>query len=87
MNSDKLNLINSQRAATAAFSVIDSIQKLPIEERVLGLAACFLLVCETYSVKPIDMVEKIDHIMRHNGKEMNWSCEFTAIKEYLEKEL
>lgn len=87
MNPDKYNFIDSQKAATAAFSVIDAIQKLPEQEKVLGLASCFLLMCERYNVAPIKMIEHVDRIMKHNSDARYWSCEFTAIKEYLEKEM
>lgn len=87
MNSDKVNSIAPQKAATAAFTVIDAIQKMPDEEKVIGLSACFLLMCKRFNVKPIDLIEKTDSIMRDNSKKMYWSCEFTAIEEYLEKEL
>ena len=79
--------MDTQRAATAAFSVIDAIQKLPEEERVMGLASCFLLCCKRFDVSPNWAIEHVDKIMRHNEDRRYWAREFTAIQEYLEKEI
>lgn len=87
VNKDQFNFMDTQQAATAAFSVIDAVQKLDRQYQVASVAVCFLLVCERFDVDPRWAMEHVTKVMKSNEDTRYWSREFTAIAEYMEKEL
>jgi hypothetical protein len=54
LNRDRLNNADQQASAIAAMAVIDSVQRMPAEQQLVGIAAAFLLYCETHRISAQD---------------------------------
>ena len=54
---DNLHGISSYHAQTAAFKLLDGVQRLPKHEQVAALILSFLLICKRYDQSPREMCE------------------------------
>lgn len=88
MKFDRDLMVNADRgqAAQAAFAVIDRLQTLPKQYRVLGGAISFLLLMEHLEVAPQDAFTVAKNVMRDPGDGMSKATQFKAIEEYLTNE-
>ncbi len=88
MKFDRDLLTNADRgqAAQAAFAVIDRLQQLPKQYRVLGGAISFLLLMEHLEVDPQDAFTTAKNVMVDPQDGMTRATQFTAIQEYLANE-
>lgn len=80
---DAMGSANSAAVGTSLYSVLDSIQTKDREVQVLGVAALFLLMCQQWNVKPVDVLRITDNILTKN-QEMP---QFQAAAEYIRQEL
>lgn len=84
MNRDKLSNLKVRKAANAAMLVIDTMQQLPPEEQIAGLAAAFLLLADRVKMSPQEMFSFTTSIMNHaDGRRP----EFAAVAQYMDMEL
>lgn len=81
INPDKLASAASARVARATVRAIDPLQGLREEERILGLAAAFYLICQTYSLNENDMIRMAKRIAKHH--DATYKPEFRAVLEYM----
>jgi hypothetical protein len=84
---DKFNFANSEDTAVSTFYLIDRLQTLPEEHQVMALSSLFLLICKRYNVSPNWALEHVDRVMKDHEDNRYWARQWTAIEEYLEKEL
>lgn len=60
---DKLHSIGSHQAQTAAFKLLDGLQRLPQHEQVSALILSFLLICKRFDYNPREACELGERIL------------------------
>lgn len=81
---DALNHADPVAVARAAFNTIDTLQHLPRETQILGIAAAFLCLCEYLGEPAQDIFTVTKNII--NGEDGRVH-QFKAIAEYMKEEL
>lgn len=69
----------------AALKIMDSIQTDKVQNQVLGLAACLVIMLHHYDLSHTDALGIADNIV-YSGKCNNMLPEFKAIKTYMKEE-
>lgn len=82
---DKLNNANSHKTSEVCMAVTDAVQRFAKEERVLGAAAFFLLLCDVYGVYPGTALTTISNMI--NSDKIVARDQFNAAKMYIQEEL
>lgn len=83
---DQLNNADPVATARAAMAALDKLQEYRKAEQVMGLAATFILFCETQGLRPTDVMETASNVMR-DQEDIGWRAQFRAIKRYIREEL
>ena len=60
---DKLHSIGSHQAQVSAFTLLDSMQRLPKHEQVSALILSFLLICKRFDYNPREACELGERIL------------------------
>lgn len=79
---DRLANVTANGAARAAVRTVDVLQDLSEDQRVVGIAAAFVLTCTAYGVNRNDMMRIADRIVTFFG-DTTYKPEFRAILEYM----
>ena len=82
---DKLTNANSYSTSLACMAVTDAVQRFQPEERVLGAAAFFLLLCGQYGVHPGTALHTISNMI--DSDKIVARDQFNAAKMYIKEEL
>lgn len=82
---DKLTNANSNLTSQACMAVTDAVQRFKPEERVLGAAAFFLLLCDVYGVYPGTALTTISNMI--NSDKIVARDQFNAARMYIDKEM
>jgi hypothetical protein len=85
LDRDKLTNANSQESSRATMAVADAVQRFKPEEQVLGAAAFFLMICDTYGVYPGTALTTISNMMR--GNKIHARDQFNAARMYIQEEI
>ncbi len=64
MNVDKLKNMGSQDVQTAAFKLLDAVQRLPQEEQLAAACFMFLLISKRYSLDPRQSMQWAERIFQ-----------------------
>lgn len=82
---DKLTNANSNLTSQACMAVTDAVQRFQPEERVLGSAAFFLLLCDVYGIHPGTALSTISNMI--NSDKIVARDQFNAARMYIQEEL
>jgi hypothetical protein len=84
LDGDKLHLVGLRPVGNAAMAVTDALQRFAPEERVVGAAAFFLLLCDRYNIEAGEAFRIASRVIkaRHEGRP-----ELNAVSAYLKYEL
>ena len=85
LDRDKLQNADRKPVANAAMGVVDGVQRFPIEHRILGMAAAFIIMCRELGIEASDAFTAASNIMifRDSG---NTTPEFLAVGDYIRNE-
>ena len=78
-------LTSSNKVKTAAIKVMDAIQDDKVENQVLGLAACLVVMLNHYGLSATDALGIADTIV-YSDENNNMLPEFKAINNYMKDE-
>lgn len=76
---------SAQKVSSVAKRIIDSIQDDKVENQVLGLAACLIIMLHQYDLNHVDVLGIADNIV-YSGLNNNMLPDFKAIKRYMKNE-
>ena len=76
---------NSKDVCQAALKIMDAIQNDKVQNQVLGLAACLIIMLHHYNLSHIDALGIADNIV-YSGFNNNMLPDFKAIKRYMKEE-
>jgi hypothetical protein len=81
---DKLNLVGLRKVGNVAMAVTDATQDYTKEEQVVGAAAHFLLLCNTFKADPGETFRIAERVIkaRYDGRP-----ELIAVEQYMRHEL
>lgn len=82
---DKLTSANSKLTSQACMAVTDAVQRFKPEERVLGAAAFFLMLCDVYGVHHGSVLSTISNMI--NSDKIVARDQFNAARMYIDKEM
>lgn len=89
MNLDRLNSLPSHIACRAAFAALDSIQGLPTEERMAGVAMLFTEFCRGCDLDPSQLINqaqrRADAMLLTEG--VTQHTEMSALRAYVKGEM
>jgi len=74
-----------RETATVAMAVIDRVQQYPKGDRAVGMAAAFLILCESLGVDPRRALEIAGNVMR--AATYRQENAFSAVKLFMEREV
>ena len=85
LDRDRMMMANLREVATAAMTIIDSIQIKPAHIQAPAVAAVIILLAEDWGVPVTDVLEAAGHMVKDadGGKRL----EFKAIADYIKNEL
>jgi len=84
LDKDKMNSADPLLVGRSAMTTIDALQDFDPETQVMGMAACFLLLCDRFKVQPGDVFQTTQNVM--NGV-AGKRPEFEAVQSYLAGEV
>lgn len=84
LDSDKLNLVGLRPVGNVAMAITDSVQHWRPEERVVGAAAFFLLLCKRYQIEAGEAFRIASRVIKAQHGDRS---ELAAAEAYLEHEL
>ena len=85
MNVDKLNSMGSHNVQTAAFKLLDAVQRLPLEEQLGAACFMFLLISKRYSLDPRQSMQWAERVFK-DSLSLGRGEQSRAIMAYLEGE-
>ena len=83
---DQLHSMSSYAIQTAAFKILDAVQRLPAHEQVGGTALMFLLIMKKYNMEPREAMHMSETVFRDCLSEGRGE-QIRAIQNYLDKEI
>jgi len=86
VNRDQLNNADPLATARSAFRVLDRLQELEPHLQPMALAWVFVLYCESKDIRPSELMNTVDNIMR-DQEDIGWRSHFRAVKRYIKEEL
>lgn len=84
LDTDKLNLVGLRPVGNACMAITDAVQMWTKEQRVVGAAAFFLLLCKTYRIEAGEAFRIADRVIRSAHDERP---ELIAAEQYMREEL
>lgn len=75
----------SKKVSQSAIRVMDAIQDLKVENQVLGLAACLIIMLHQYDLNYTEVLGIADNIV-YSGANNNMLPDFKAIKSFMKDE-
>ena len=85
MNNDKLNSMSSHAVQTAAFKLLDAVQRQPLEHQLGAACFMFLLISKKYSLDPRQSMQWAERVFKDSLSEGRGE-QARAIMAYLEGE-
>lgn len=76
---------NSKDVCQTALKIMDAIQNDKVQNQVLGLASCLIVMLHHYNLSHIDALGIADNIV-YSGVNNNILPDFKAIKRYMKEE-
>lgn len=76
---------SSRDVSQSALRIMDAIQDCKVENQVLGLAACLIVMLHQYDLSHTDALGIADNIV-YSGANNNMLPEFKAIKSFMKEE-
>lgn len=77
---DKLASASAAGVANAATRIVDRVQTMPEEQRILGVACAFSIFCKVYDLNPRDLAAMSGRVM--SAHDARWKPEFRAIRDF-----
>ena len=85
MNNDKLNSMSSEKVQQAAFTLLDQMQRLPVEHQLGAASFMFLLISKKYGLDARQSMQWAERIFRDSLSKGRGEAA-RAIQAYLEGE-
>jgi hypothetical protein len=85
LNTDKLNSVPPLAAVQAAYSAISSIQHLPAEEQVAGVALLFTTMVSELGISPLTIIGASQR--RAKDADSYYTTEIRALRAYINGEI
>ncbi len=77
---------NVKKTKQICFLIIDLLQQFRKEDHVVSLAILWVLICERYNVRPVEVLTCADKILKETLDEQH-ATQLKALKEYMKHEL
>jgi hypothetical protein len=81
-----LGISDSTNIKTVSMSVVNALQNFRKGDQVVGLAVVWILVCERFDIKPIEIIPFANKLL-HQTFDSKYNPEFSALKDYVHGEL
>ena len=85
MNNDRLNSMSSHEVQTAAFKLLDAVQRQPLEHQLGAACFMFLLISKKYSLDPRQSMHWAERVFK-DSLSLGRGEQARAIIAYLEGE-
>ena len=83
---DQLHSMSSYAIQTAAFKILDAVQRIPAHQQVAGSALMFLLIMKKYNMGPREAMHMAEQVFKDCLSEGRGE-QIRAIQNYLDKEI
>lgn len=82
LNTDKLSMIQRERAASAAHLALNAIQTLTPEEQMAGVAILFFVLCNRNGLTGSSMHDMGDKLIRPNPFHRSANVQIEALQDF-----
>ena len=83
---DQMKSMSSQAIQTAAFKILDAVQRIPPAEQAAGASLMFLLIMKKYNIGPRESMYMAERVLKDCLSEGRGE-QVRAIQNYLDKEI